>query len=211
MRTVPIEFFHRMISPYAEACPEFVMNMAVIDTVNDLCRRTGCVVSEARFVCVPKKRTYAFELPVGLKAESVKRLYVGGNRTRVSNADELERFYPEDFTKVEGCPRYFFFRKPYEVELIPVPDKPYGCRMDITVSVSPDTTSIPEVFYSEYSDAVAYGALARILSQTGQTYSNKTSADRYRLLYARELTAIKSEAAAGFQRTSGTVVFNRIV
>ena len=211
MRTVPVSEFFRLISPIAEGCPEFVMQRAVVDTVNDLCRRTGCLVSQASFTTERGRSHYEFNLPMGLKAESVKRLYCGGNRVRMANMDELERRYPDDFETYTGSPLYFAFRKPYDIQLVPTPDAQYDCRMDITVSVDNNTANIPEIFYTEYSDAVTYGALSRVFAHAGQQYSNAAMATQYRVMYSKQLTFIKSEAAAGFQRTSGSVLFNRIV
>lgn len=211
MRTVPVNEFFPLIAPVAEGCPEFVMRRAIVDTVNDICRRTGCVVSQAVFKTEKGRAHYGFNLPMGLKAEGVKRLYCGGNRVRIANMDELERRYPEDFEKYEGSPLYFVFRKPYAVQLVPKPDAEYECRMDITVSVDHETTNIPEIFFTEYSDAVTYGVLSRVFAHAGQPYSNAAMATQYRVMYSKQLTFIKTEAAAGFQRTSGTVLFNRIV
>lgn len=211
MRTVPVEKFFPLISPVAEGCPEFVMKRTIVDTVNDICRRTGCVVSQSAFRTEKGRSSYGFNLPMGLKAESVRRLYCGGSKVRLANADELDRMFPDDYSRYEGVPKFFFFRKPYAVSLVPTPDAEYDCRMDITVSVDAGTANVPEIFFTEYSDAVVYGVLSRVFAHAGQTYSNAAMATQYRALYSKQITFIKSDAAAGFQRTSGTVVFNRIV
>lgn len=211
MRTVEVEQFFPLISSVAEGCPNFVMERAIVDTVNDICRKTGCVVIENKFTAYKGLARYGFNLPAGLKAETVRRVYCGGSRLRIANADELERRYPDDYQEYEGCPKYFCFRKPYAVQLVPKPDAQYDCRMELTVSVTLDTKHVPEIFFTEYVDAVTYGALSRIFAHAGQMYSNAAAAAQYRMMYAKQVTFIKGEAAAGFQRTSGSVLFNRIV
>ena len=211
MRTVETEKFFPLIQPIAEGCPNFVVSRAIVDVVNDICRRTGCVVSQSTFKTNKGTASYGFNLPMGLKAESVRRMYCNGSKVRAVTADELDHMYPEDYNNYDGVPRYFFFRKPYAVRLVPTPDAEYECRMDITVSVDADSANVPEIFFTEYSDAVVYGVLSRIFAHAGQTYSNAAMAAQYRILYSKQLTFIKSDAAAGFQRTSGTVAFNRIV
>lgn len=211
MRTVPVKEFFRLISPFAEGAPDFVISRAIVDTVNDICRRTGCVVSETAIKTKKGVGRYDFDLPMGIKAESVLRMYCNGRKVHITNADELERKYAEDFEKEYGTPRHFFFRKPSIIELVPRPDAEYVCRMDITVSVRPDTTTVPEVFFTEYSEFVAHGVLARILGHVGTQYSNSRQAQVYQRMYEKDIVAIKSESMAGFHRTSGTVLPNRIV
>lgn len=211
MRTVPVSEFRRLISPVAEGAPDFVIDRAIVDTVNDICRKTGCIVSQAGIKTKKGISSYDFDLPAGIKAESVLRMYCNGRRVHITNADELDRKYPEDFEKEFGTPRHFFFRKPSVIELVPCPDAEYFCRMDITVSVRPDTTTVPEIFFTEYSEYVAHGVLARILLHAGTQYSNARQAQVYQRMYEKDVTAIKSEAMAGFHRTSGTVLPNRIV
>ena len=211
MRTVSVEKFEPMVAVYADNCPNFVIRRAVVEAVNDICRRTGCVVTTSKFSTKPGEAHYEFYLPHGLKAESVRRMYCDGVRVQEATLDGLAKQFVNDYEEAEGDPKFYFFRKPYRIQLVPRPTQEHLVRMDITVSVEPDTVNVPEIFYTEMSDLVVYGALARILAIVGQPFSNSQQAEAYRQKYAVELLRVKSEAMQGFQRTNGRVFYNRII
>lgn len=211
MRTVAIKEFYSLVGAYTNNCPNFVIERAVLDTINDMCRKTGRLVTTSCFVTEPGRSTYSFNLSPEFRAETVRHMYCGGKELRPATMDELAARYSCDYTSAEGEPSFYFFRKPYEIELVPKPTSEQHVRIDLTVSVSPRSAHVPEEFFTSMADAVVNGALSRILSIAGQPFSNATLAEQYKIKYERDLIGIKSDAMAGFQRTTGRVFFNRIV
>ena len=112
-----------MVAVYADNCPNFVIRRAVVQAVNDICRRTGCVVTTSKFSTKPGEAHYEFYLPHGLKAESVQRMYCDGVRVQEATLDGLaKQFVNELMRKPRATQKFYFFRKPYRIQLVSLPN-----------------------------------------------------------------------------------------
>lgn len=212
MRTVNVQEFSPYIVPQAEGCPDFVMRQAVAATVSDICKRTGCLTTALDFKAKAGEGAYELRLAEGLLCEVVRAVYVDGCAVNAVTNDMLARMaHGFDVMKAVGYPRFYTFVKPDRLTLVPAPSVDKPVRVIATCSVKRDTQFVPEVFFTDYLDAVIYGSLNRIFRYAGQTYTNIRLADEYELKFNAEIAEIRIDVARDFTRTTGRVFFNRII
>ena len=212
MNTKPIDAFIPHVAPLAEGVPSFVIRQAVSRTVADMCRVTGCVRTSINFKVKPEQLGFMLVVPAGFLPAQVHHVFVGGVEIQDIRRDELsKRFGGSDWQDSKGAPLYYTFEKPNSMELYPVPDREYPVRVELALQIDSDADQIPEVFYTNYIEAVVCGVLARILQIAGQTYTNPEMALAYQTLYNNRCNDIICEMSRGSTRRTGRVFYNRIV
>lgn len=212
MNTKPIDAFIPHIAPLAETAPGFVIRQAVARTVADMCRETGCVRTSINFKTKPEEIGTAVVVPFGFLPAQVLHVFVEGQEISDIRRDELsKRFGGTDWQNSKGVPLFYTFEKPNNIEFYPVPDQEYTVRIETAVQIDSDSDQIPEVFYTNYIDAVVYGALARIFQISSQSYSNPEMAMAYQTMYVNRCNEILREMSRGSTRRTGRVFYNRIV
>ena len=211
MRTVPVKLFVPYIKPLAEKCPDYIIESEVARTVGDICRKTGCLTTTAEVKTQAGRCEYMLNSPEGLEVDMVRHCYVDGMEIPAQTFDNGSQAYGGDWRNTSGKPLCYTFRHRNHLTLIPVPDREYSVRADVTSFIAPDSELIPDMFLTAYLDTVVNGALARIHQLAGQTFASAELAVLYEQRYAVGLNQIKIDATRDFTRTSGRVHFNRII
>lgn len=208
MKTVDLSDFCPYISPLAEGCPDVLVRRCVMDTVVDICQKTGCIRTTGQVKTKKGESEYEVLLPAGLKAEVMLVVTAGLDVLPSVRIDELIR--TGRFNDVESRPLSYTFMRPDRIKFFPVPDDEYEVMFVATASVDRTGDKVPEEFFTNYLDAVTFGALSRIYRTAGQVYTNVRLAEEYALRYAAQIGSIKSDVSRDFTRSSGRVFYNRI-
>lgn len=161
--TVDIDAFFPLVQPRVLTCPPPTMEQAIREAGTKLCRHTRCV-REVYHMAIDGGGEQHVDLPVSpdMQVFRIEGAWVDGAR--------LE---PRQFHEIAGhadAPGAFFQRGPHEV-IINVPD---SCRVKISAFLEPEPNAdtLPRVLYDDFRDAVADGALVRLMTMQGTAWFN---------------------------------------
>jgi hypothetical protein len=111
---------------------------------------------------------------------TVMRVEVAGRSTPLTfkTKDELDQLYGSQWTTLVGNPLYVTQIEPGEIILVPGPDADVvdGMKLLVAVQPTPDAVEIDDSVFNYYSEALAYGARARLVETAGQPYYDPQSA-----------------------------------
>lgn len=209
MNTVPVDEFAAQVGPFVEGAANVFVRRFVADTVIDIVQKTQCLTSEICFTLHPHRNEYEIPVADGLEVEMVRSAYVDGWLLHPLTTDELvRRFMPMDWQDSDGLPLYYSFEKKNRFLVAPTPMHHYQVKVVAAINVERGAENIPEVFYTDYLDAVVFGTLARLYRMAGQSFTNHNLAVQYDQRYAAAVDDIHSEAARDFTRRPGRVFYN---
>ena len=139
---------------------------------------------------------YEVETPPDTVPATVMRVEIDGRSAPLvfKTKDELDRLLGARWTTMMGMPSYVTQIVPDEIILVPGPDvdAPNAMRILCAVQPTPDAVEIDDTVFNYYSEALAYGARARLVETAGQPYYDPASAT---LLWGRFYGGV-SEAKA---------------
>jgi hypothetical protein len=94
--------------------------------------------------------------------------------------DKLDQMFGSRWSTMFGTPRYVTQFDPSEITLVPGPDvniaAPGAMKLLVAVQPTPDAEEIDDSVFNYYSEALAYGARARLVETAGQPYYDPGSA-----------------------------------
>lgn len=205
MATVPYTAFLPEVLPKVPACADIVAVNAVRNAAIDFCTRTLVWSEKQDTVTVtPLDFPYDLDAPNGARACGVMSAKFNGIRIDPTTQDELDT-QGTSWESDTGAPRFFFQPTPYTFQTYPIPDG--DGTLDLRVAFCPkrDSSLIEEFIYQLYIEGVAAGALARLMREPNQPYSNPGLADYYDSQFEKEVTKAKIEANKSLTRGAPTV------
>jgi hypothetical protein len=120
--------------------------------------------------------------------------------------DKLDQLFGTRWSTLLGTPRYVTQFEPGEITLVPGPDDkiaaPRAMKLLVAVQPTPDAQEIDDSVFNYYSEALAYGARARLVETAGQPYYDPNSAP---MLWGKFYAGV-SEAKARRMREHGRAV-----
>lgn len=125
------------------------------------------------------------------------------------NDDELERATPSWLDAVEpgwrtnsltGIPRYVTQTELNTIRLVPGQDG--HVNIYVWLKPSQDATQLPDFLSDQYREIIAGGALARLLAQKNQPYSDPTMGAGFAAQFDYKITDLLGRAAKGQQRAA---------
>jgi hypothetical protein len=123
---------------------------------------------------------YEIETPPNTVPSVVLRAAIDGQTypLRFATKDRLDQIYGTAWTTLVGTPYYATQFEPDEICLVPAPDTDAPKAMQLLVAVQPtaDAAEIDDTVFDYYSEALAYGARARLVETAGQPYYDPGSA-----------------------------------
>jgi len=202
----PLNLFLPLVLPLAVGCPNMVAAQNLRLSAIEFCERTLCwrelltqdiaagdvVVVTPSYACIHKIEFAEF------------------------NGDRLMPVAYTDFTRNEadmaGNPKYLTQETPQSVQTIPSGDgslkvsaflKPVnGTAFGQNGAVGMDNyyDQVPLFMYQQHAETIARGALARILDQKNQSYSDPRMAEKYRIMFEQKAPYGGEGSVSGQQR-----------
>ena len=123
------------------------------------------------------------------------------------NGQELKPAAPRDLDRLEpgwrtgdlgtGLPRYYTQVEQNTLRLVPAMEgHVYVC---LRLKPSETATNVPDFIKNEYAEAIGWGALGRILTVPGQSYSSPDLAQFYAAKFSDKIDRLNTKSAKGQQ------------
>jgi hypothetical protein len=132
---------------------------------------------------IPGVGVYELEVPPNTVPAAVMRVKIDGINKPLEFAtkDRLDQLYRfQDWTTLVGNPRYCTQVDDDSIVLVPAPDdviaQPKAMKLLVAVQPTPDAVEIDDSVFNYYSEALAYGARARLMETAGQPYYDPQAA-----------------------------------
>lgn len=214
MAFVSIDKFLPYVLPYAEHCPDLVARRAVRDTIIDIANRTRSSTMRVQMTSKAGVGEYAMELPHGLAVKMVEQAKHGNFLLKATNRDMLGQLYPaSDWHSLVGQPRFYLHTDtPDCLRLVPAPDTDgVPITVELNVTFTREMDEFPEEYYQKHVELVAAGALVRVLTMSGQRFTDLAMASQWQRIYAEGINELLVETHRDFTKESGRVAYRNIL
>lgn len=203
---VPISSFAPLVQPYAPAAPFPMLEQAIRLAAVEFCERTRCWrhvvhrhidvfnggVGHGDIRIIPPYGTiFEFEFA-----------YFNGKRLIPAQFSDLD-IRPDDSNGPEtGMPSYISQIRPGTLKMTPIPDESGSLHLSIFLkpvsledwdgpgyndTADEDMNVLPEFLLVEQGEAISHGALSRLLSVPGQSFSDPAGASVYAASFMQKL------------------------
>lgn len=206
-----ISTFYPLIEPYVIGCPVPLMNQAVLRSAIEFCRRTNAVQEIGTQDITADTTEYDIDVPTSSQLTCIVGVWVGGKKIDPVATDSVEsgtamRGNIGQDEVPPGNSTCYYQRLPSDsvIYLWPSPTDTITDGLAIKAAFEPTqaATSLADVLWTYHADAIAYGALAYLMSLPGQSFSNPTSAVDFRTRFITSAEKAKSAARTGLVRNS---------
>lgn len=194
----PWGLFYPFILPDVGECPNPTVDHALVQAAREFCART----SVWREWCDPftapgSQQRFDFDLPTQSELVAAKRCTINGKDIRVLGSSHLPPGWSRGSSVLREAALIHIDLDEYF--LYPMPST--GDEVEIETAVKPtlNAAGVGDVVYEEFAETVAKGALYRLLSSPGKTYTNVGAAAMARAAF--EL-GVSSAANKSFRTTA---------
>ena len=190
--------FLSRIMPSVMGCPIPIATMAILDTVDELCRESR-VLREAQSIPVIAGTDQYTITPVTAGAFAVEVLFA-----RIDDAEPLELITPDLLNRIvttTSDPIYIEQVSSGMVRLHPEPSLPGSMALTVVLSVLPAATTVPALL-DRWRDGIVGGALARLMAMPNQPWANPQSATGYRQVFSQAVDSATTYATLGGARAT---------
>lgn len=208
------ETFFPEVLPYVHDVPEFVATNAIRNACIEFCEKSDYIVyTHDPITILPRVSAYELDLPSGTTLARVLAGWVGNLPLTFKSQEDLQRIYPLDWRQMGGRPQYLTQDTPDEVIVAPFSDYRMDSGLKIIVALKPtrSSTSVDDLVYQRWAEAIGFGARARLYDTPGQPYYDPMSAQKYRQWFESAIGEAKTERNRGLTRNTTRVRPPRLV
>lgn len=182
-------------------CPRALMIDAIRQSVIDFCQRTqfwryrmDSMTTQANVA------QYELDTPANCTMVSVRALSFDGRSLTERNIDDLDNDSPQWRARA-GRPDHYVFLDPNTIILSAIPADS-GLVMDATVTLKPtqDSAWCDDSLFAEYRDAIAAGAMARLMLTAGKPWSDPQLAQLKQQSFITSTESASDRALRGLGR-----------
>jgi len=207
MASVPYTSFLPEVLPKVPSCADVVAINAVRNAAVEFCTRT-LAWNEAQDPVTVDYTEFplSFDAPSGARVCEVLSATFGSHPLRTVTQDELDA-YGSDWRTLTGVPSMYFLPSTDTLSTYPLPGTAGNLLLRVAYAPTRSSTNIDSSSYELYLEGIAAGALARLLREPGQAYSNPPLAEYYDTQFEREVTGAKIKVNKSLTR--GDVVVSQ--
>lgn len=205
----PIASFLPFVLPKVTMCPEPLALQAIKLSAIEFCRRTNIVRRVQSHSIVADTQDYTPTAVTDMLVCKVLDAWVEGRKLefadQVDDPTALTGAAIGSATLATGSPTHFFFKTPVQlttgvakVSLYPVPDTAVTSGLTLRLAMQPDVAcaTVEDVLFDEFNEAIAHGALARIMVVPNQPYTS-ANAGNHRTMFLAACHEAKWQAQVG--------------
>lgn len=195
---------------HAPNCPEPTVINAIRNACIEMANETLCLTED-----MDPLSTVAGEALVEIYATAgydvvqlVGDLHYKGRRLEKSNYLELDAAYSRSWASLSGEPQGYIQYRPTEVRLIPIPVISESAVITGHVALAPSriSTRCRDDLITLNREAIAAGALARILMVPDQPYTNEAKAGVYHKIFRSAVANAAATVRTSFNRAPMRVI-----
>lgn len=208
----PLSAFRPRIAPRVLTALDPTIDQAVLDTCIDFCEQTLIVKATLdSFSTVAATREY--DLDATSVMENVCRVMrVWCSETELGATAEDDVNSPFAYvdaitgsTNSRSMPRCYTETSPGVLGLMPTPDAAYQMTIRAAMKPKRSATTVQDILYENWVEAIVDGALFRLYSMPGMAFSNTGMAGVHGALYKKGVNAALLEASRGRTRAERMV------
>lgn len=197
----PVDSFLTRLMPQVPTCPRPLARQALVDAAMEFCTETGVIsyITDPAYTVVGQE-TYYPDLPKYTDMDRVEKAWLDTNPLRVGPLalHDNVRSYQAVSTDLPGRPQVVTVREPNTVALLPAPDTadlPLVLR--VITRPTQDAKQLDDQLFFRWRDGVIAGAIVRIATVPGQSYSDAARASVAMGTWLTQLNRAKIEAQRG--------------
>ena len=192
------------VLPYVLGCPRAVAVNAVRKAVIELCERAHVWRYTDTVSTVIDQDEYPITIPDKSKPMLLKGVAYNGRDIDPITEDELD-MRSASWRSSTGKPQRYLEVTPHLVRVYPIPDAAETDALSFRVALKPsrDATESADYIYDDYSGAIAAGALAELLMQTGKTWAEPKASP----MHAAKFEYAVSQASMRVRKSNTTAKF----
>jgi hypothetical protein len=197
--------FLRFVLPYVPTAAEIAAVRYLVDSSVDFCMDTG-VWRETLDLAGTRAglREVELDLPFDSQLVEVTEVFHRSKRLDPKAPDQIYELGIGYSEKTSTVPQAFVAKGAESILLYPIPELTERGVLRIEAKLAPTrkARSLPDLLLSRYANTIAYGAIARLLLEPHQIYSNTQLGMEYRAMFLDGQATAKREAQEGFNRAS---------
>ena len=212
------EAFFSNVLPEVPGCPEITAFNAIQNAAIEFCEKSLILqVDHDPVTVLPSIVDYDLEPPTGYVVVKVMRAWLEGNELNPLSPDGVaspavyNRLY-SSYQSNPQVPSSFIQKDPRSVSLWPLPDKRYTNGLTMRVALKPTRAAetIDDLIYEDYYEAIANGALYRLLNSQGKPYSSRDGAAIADRQFRQAINVARQRATHGHNRSTLSVQLRKI-
>ena len=188
-------FFTRLMH-HVPGCPEPTARQALLDAATDFCDRTRAIrVTTEPMPVQPGVAEYELDLPSGVEPAQIVRAWMG---TRpLALPPEAHRWFAaaDAAAATTGAPVALLPGEAPAVRLFPTPTDSLE-KLTVRLATRPTSTAtqVMDALFTHWRDAIVAGAVVRLASIPGKTFSSADQAGFAASVYQAGLSRARMEA-----------------
>lgn len=130
----------------------------------------------------------------------------------VREAAVYNRLYATYNAESASTPRGYLQKDERSISVWPKPDRKYQNGLTLRVALKPtrSSTTIEDVIFEDYAEAIAQGAMYRLQASVGKAYTNPEMAAINKGLFDQAINVARQRASHGHVRSNLSVRMRRI-
>lgn len=178
---------------YAQQCPESTIDKYLIEAIRTFCRDSWYYQATLVTDQVADQAIYTITPVTGEEVVAIQAVEQDGQTLSPLTQDEIG----DNSLDLVG----YQFEPPYYLNISPTPTTTIVDGLEIRLVLMPpeDTTTLPDSVYRNYKETIVQGALAHILSQQNEAWSNPNLAEFMLRKFRQDINIAKGERQRDFR------------
>lgn len=198
-----VEALYPKVMPSVPGCPESQVSNAILEAARELCRRSEVWAEKADAISLIKsKDTYTFSgLPDYGRVLSVRTLKYNGRDLENLVDRDLDASDPGWQGRTGKPLGYIHQGGSQSLRVVPIPKESEARAIThLWVAMQPTTTAtvLPDILLNDYDEAIAQGALYRLMMQPNVSWRDPQMAQVYARQFGSRVNDAKIQAQRGW-------------
>lgn len=194
-----LDSFLGYVRPWAPGVPDPTAYKAIRGAAIEFCERTRLWKYEDEFAVTIDDCNSGIFTPNGSVVHDIEVVLFDGRELLPAATRDLDRLEKGWRTNESGggLPKYFTQIDQSTLRIVPAMEGTvYLC---LRLKPSQDTNEVPDFISREYNEVIGWGALGRILTIPGQSYSNPELATYYSQKFTDKIDRLSNKGTTGQQ------------
>lgn len=216
--SVEYEAFFPYVLPEVAGVVEPVALLAIRNACIEFCEKSLILTRDHDPVTITQGIVdYDLDPPLGYLVVKVQKAWLENNKIDplapdfVRDASVYNRLFAS-YQSAPSTPTAYLQKDERSITVWPVPDKKYPSGLTMRVALKPTraSTTIDDVIFEEYAEAIASGALTRLMSSAGKPYTNVQMAAVHQAKFQQGINLARQRAGHGHVRSNLSVKLRKI-